>query len=394
MPRAERNGRLVAGESSVLHVALATDALYPYHVGGKEVRLREELARVPSDTLRYRVYSMKWWDEAPDGTTVSYRAICRLHPLYVKGRRSIRQAATFSLSCLKLLFERFDVLEGDQMPFLPLPPLWVVATLKRRPLLVTWYEVWGREYWRNYLGPLGIIGYVVERVATMLPTRIISISPGTTAKLKAMGVAEHKIVTIACGVDRQRLEGVVAREGAHELICVGRLLSHKRVDVAIEALAALVRGGYDVRLSVVGEGPERAALEALARSLDVAHRVTFHDFFDDGDEAWGYIKGSRVMVFPSEREDSGLVAAEAMALGTPVVTSDAPDNLAQHLVTASVTGDLFKAGDATALAEALKPWLDGPSRSVSEDFLALHPDVDWAVAARTHEELVRSLARQ
>ena len=58
-----------------------------------------------------------------------YHAVSRLVPLYVGERRSILQAVLFSLGCLRLLGHQFDAIEADQMPYLPLFPLRLVASI-------------------------------------------------------------------------------------------------------------------------------------------------------------------------------------------------------------------------------------------------------------------------
>src|SRR5206468_7385218 len=91
-------------------VALVTDAVFPYHRGGKETRYHE-IARRLADRADVHVYTMKWWDEAPvrDQGGVTFHALTPLVPLYSRDRRSIRQALVFALGCLTLLGRRFDV---------------------------------------------------------------------------------------------------------------------------------------------------------------------------------------------------------------------------------------------------------------------------------------------
>ena len=136
-------------------VAVVTDAIFPYHRGGKEVRYLQLLPRL-EQSFDVRVYTMHWWPER--GTKrrdhgVEYQAICPLFALYHGARRSMLEAIAFAFACLRLLFERFDVVEADHMPYLQLFTLRFVTKLRRRQLVVTWNEVWGPVYWGSYLGP-------------------------------------------------------------------------------------------------------------------------------------------------------------------------------------------------------------------------------------------------
>ena len=87
-----------------------------------------------------------------------------MHSLYVKNRRSIGQAVRFAVACFRLLGSRFDVLEADHIPYFQVLVLRVVTTLRRKRLVVTWHEVWGKSYWRQYPRPRRH-GSMADRVA-------------------------------------------------------------------------------------------------------------------------------------------------------------------------------------------------------------------------------------
>ena len=130
-----------------------------------------------------------------------YFAVSRNVPLYVGERRSIFQAVLFSFGCLRLLGHRFDAIEADQMPYLPLFPLRLVASIKRVPLIVTWHEVWGAAYWREYLGPAGVVGAVLERLAMRTPDLIVAENAETHRRLLEAGLPETRVTVVPNGVD-------------------------------------------------------------------------------------------------------------------------------------------------------------------------------------------------
>ncbi|HEU4587561.1 MAG TPA: glycosyltransferase, partial [Gemmatimonadales bacterium] len=99
--------------------------------------------------------------------------------------------------------------------------------------------------------------------------------------------------------------------GAHYAV-VSRLVAYKRIDLAIRAAAEAGR-----RLVIVGEGPERGNLEALAASLGAATSVEFTGWATDA-QKYAVLGGARALLFPGE-EDFGIVGVEALACGTPVV---------------------------------------------------------------------------
>jgi len=325
-----------------------SDAVHPWHSGGKETRQEELWPRLVARGVDVDVYTMKWWD-GPDTLVrdgVTYRAICPLVPLYRDERRSILQALVFSASVVRVIRRPFDVLEADMVPVLHLFPARVVARLRRRPLLVTWHEFWGRRYWVTYLGAVtGRVAAALEAAAAQLPDAIVAASDGTRERLLEAGRSAGSVAAVPNGVDEDSLERArrVAADEPHrgfhaDLVVVGRLLSHKNVDVALRALRLLHDGGEPYTLCVVGEGPERARLEALTDELGLRDAVTFAGTTEDHTEVLATMARARVLLFPSVREGFGMVALEAMALGTPVVTSDHPDNVARFLVHDGVDG--------------------------------------------------------
>ncbi|MFP5325917.1 MAG: glycosyltransferase, partial [Acidimicrobiia bacterium] len=127
------------------------------------------------------------------------------------------------------------------------------------------------------------------------------------------------------------------------VVAVGRLVPEKGFDVLIRAV-----GSTGDRLVLVGEGAERGALEALASSLGA--NVDFAGVVPPAELADWY-RRARVVAVPSRREGFGLVAAEALAAGRPVVASDVGG--LTDIVSPGVSGLLVPPGDPTELAAAL-----------------------------------------
>jgi len=141
---------------------------------------------------------------------------------------------------------------------------------------------------------------------------------------------------------------------ADTLLSVGRLVDVKGHRVLIEALALLAPNQPDLRLRVVGEGPERGSLEALAAGLGVADRVTFPGALDREALAAEY-RSADLFVLPSLREGFGVVLLESLASGTPVVAtaSGGPQG-----IVGPAEGELAEPGDAESLASAIGRALD------------------------------------
>ncbi|MCD0450131.1 glycosyltransferase family 4 protein [Actinocorallia sp. API 0066] len=335
-------------------IALVTDAVHPYSRGGREVRYHE-LGRLLSEHADIHVYTMRWWDgprtRREDHLTL--HAVCRRMPFYRGTRRSVTQAVVFALGCLRLLFRRFDALSVDHIPQFQLFTLRIVATLRRKPLVATWHEVWGPEYWRDYMGGLsGRFAWFVERLSMRVPDHIIAASEQTAARIHEL-VGDHGQVTVAPnGIDLAAVAVAPPAPETTDFAVVSRLMQHKRLDMLLQAIALLHSRGHRVTCRIIGDGPERRALAAMAAELGVAHAVEFRHDVTEQKDLYSLLKAGRVFPFPSNREGFGIAVLEALACGLPVVTTTAPDNLAVHLVARSRDG-IVCAHETEALAEAL-----------------------------------------
>jgi glycosyltransferase involved in cell wall biosynthesis len=140
-----------------------------------------------------------------------------------------------------------------------------------------------------------------------------------------------------------------------ELIFVGRLVSDKGVDLLLQSLVLLDRKDLAPKLTVVGFGPDEAALRNYCRVHGLQDRVRFLGRRDSSEIA-GLLNGHRVMVVPSRVEPFGIVALEAIACGCVVVGSDAgglPEAIGD-------CGLIFGSGDVHALSLALERALHDP----------------------------------
>jgi len=348
-------------------IAVVTDSILPYHRGGKEVRTREVTRRM-AERPEVHVYTMRWWDtpgtRVQDGVT--FHALCHRIPLYDGERRSTRQAVVFSLACLRLVTRRFSVIDADCIPYLHVFTLRLVATLRRKRLVVTWHEVWGPEYRCQYLGRRGRIAWWIERCAMRLPDEIIAVSEETKRRLQVYVGDSVPLRVAPNGIDLELVRGAPVADDPSTQVVVGRLLENKRVDLLLDAVALLQAQGIMVTCRVIGDGPERESVHAHAVTRGIADLVDFRDDVSDQSSLYSLLKASDVFVFPSEREGFGIAVLEALACGLPIVTTSAPNNLAAQLVLDTAAGIVCDP-TAQALADAVLNVLAHPNQPVAAD---------------------------
>lgn len=144
--------------------------------------------------------------------------------------------------------------------------------------------------------------------------------------------------------------------GPAPLLAVGRLEPQKDFATLLDAYAQLRTLGHAQRLLILGEGKLRPALEAQITRLGLAQHVSMPGFVVN---PYPYMARARLLVMSSAWEGLGNVLVEALALGTPVVSTDCPDGPAEILEDGR-HGRLVPVGDADALAVAIAATLTAP----------------------------------
>ncbi len=142
------------------------------------------------------------------------------------------------------------------------------------------------------------------------------------------------------------------------LITVGSLTQlYKAPDVLIDAVAACVREGLDLKLTLVGDGRHRAELEAQARALGLGQRVCFRGQLPAGAAVRAQLDQADLFVLASRAEGLGQAIIEAMARGLPCIGSTVggiPELLSSE--------DLVPPGDVAALARKIREVVTDPER--------------------------------
>ena len=155
-----------------------------------------------------------------------------------------------------------------------------------------------------------------------------------------------KLHIVHCGVDPDRYGGIPGA-GGKRLLFVGRLAAVKGLPVLLDALTGL----KETQLTVIGDGPDRTALEAQARGLGLADRVDFVGYKSQSEVAEA-LQSHDVFVLPSFAEGVPVVLMEAMAAARPVLTTRIAG--VPELVEDGVSGRLVAPGNAEELAAVLQ----------------------------------------
>ena len=239
-----------------------------------------------------------------DGLTV-HRPHHRVRPGLGQAKTAARMAAAL-LPLLHEIRERFafDLIDAEY--FWPDGP----AAMRLAEALGVPFSIKARGSDIHYWGAQPEIGAQIV-AAGRAAAGLLAVSGALKADMAALGMPAANIRVHHTGIELDRFKPDPAHRPGKALICVGHLIPRKGQEIALAALAGLP----DASLTLVGDGPDRARLETLARTLGVAERVRFLGARPHA-ELPGLLAAADVLILPTASEGLANVWVEALACGT------------------------------------------------------------------------------
>ena len=381
---------IAAAEPRPLHALVVYDCVYPDAHGGIEHRNFEVAMAM---ARRGHRTTLAGWTARPEEPCPGVRTLPLRYrtPLYgPSGRRQLTAAARLTAAVARLDLSPFDLVETANIPYLHLPLLAVRCRLAGKPLVISWYEYWGR-YWQTYVGGLlWPLHAGFERACVGLGTAVNAVSALTGGRLhRVRGGPEVPIVPGGIPFERIR---IAAAEGAMQpgppLLYTGRLQREKRLDLLLRAVSLIPRDQDGPLLTLVGGGPDRDRLEQLTGELGISDRVVFRGRLESSADVWRELGRARIAVQPSSREGFGLFPLEAMAAGLPVVHCASDESAVIELVRHGREG-LWVPATADELATALTELLDDEAElaRMAGNAIDRARQYDWDLVAERLEAL-------
>lgn len=332
-------------------VALVASSYHP-HFGGVEEHTRH-VARV----LRLRGYHVEVWT-VDRGEHLGHRAVDGVQVRYLPTPLPARKPVNLLrfVGSAPLAFARWvraiRRLDPDLLHvhcFGPNGPYAVAAAaVARRPVIISGHgetfmdahDIFGRSALMNQQ-----LKYALQSSAAVTACSRVAAQD----LISRFGATD--VVVVPNGTEQARSSDSVARrhtvQGAKQVVAVGRMVEVKGFDLLLHAFATV---DPPHRLVLVGEGPERSALEALALELGIGDRVDFPGRLE-GSEVLRVMQESNAVVVPSRREAFGIVVLEAWTSGTPLIATSRGGP--RDIVTDEVDGLIVDPEDLCALARAI-----------------------------------------
>lgn len=214
------------------------------------------------------------------------------------------------------------------------------------------------KHGRNF--PLNRRAVAVNRRLSLLSDRVVAVSEDAADVARRVeGVPAAKVCVIQNGIEPgEPLTSSTWQSWVPRGITVARLDPVKDQPTMLRAVRRVVDACPEFQLDIVGDGPERAALETLSRELQIDQHVRFLGYRTDVEDL---LRRPAVFLLSSVSEGISLTLLEAMAAGLPAVATDVGGN--REVVVDGLTGALVSTRDPGALAEEILRFVQDPARA-------------------------------
>jgi glycosyltransferase involved in cell wall biosynthesis len=349
-----------------VRICVMYDCLFPWTVGGAERWYRALAERLAREGHEVTYVTLLQWDagdepQLPGVTVVALGG--KQRPLYdAVGKRKLGPPLVYGAASLWWLARngrRFDAVHTASFPFFSMLALAVVRPFARFEVLCDWHEVWSAEYWQEYLGPVGgRIGWWVQWLCARVPQRSQAFSALHAERLREL-VPGREVVHLT-GEYSGALEPPVPTPApaVPHVVYAGRYIPEKRVLDLIPALVWAREHVPTLRATLLGDGPQHAAVVEAVHAAGLQDVVEMPGFVSS-EEVDRVFASASCVVQPSCREGYGMVVVESAARGVPVVVAKAADNAAVELVEAGMNGAVAAGVSPAQLGGAIVSVLGG-----------------------------------
>lgn len=222
-----------------------------------------------------------------------------------------------------LLSNSYDVLDIDIWPMLPVFSARIAEP--RTPLVISWNVVWPFSFQKT----ISNISTLFARTCAKLSNYNITVSNFAKAMLlRHVQMSPSNINVIPDGVDEAFFKAQLKPKWGH-ITFVGRLVPQKRLDLILEGFKIFKKNVNNAELHIVGTGPLKPQLALASKRID---GLFLHESIRAGNtgELISLLSKSWIFVSASEFETYGMSISEALAMGLPVIVTNAPYNAAVH----------------------------------------------------------------
>lgn len=261
--------------------------------------------------------------------------------------------------------EKIDIIHSNN--FAPALAGSILSFLTSKPHITAIWDIFtlcGKDFWKKWVQQRGVtkiqtfLGPRFEKLILKIPSKAIhTISEATNDDLKKFG-AKKPIFVISPAIEK--IECGNTQVNFSQFVYVGRLVFYKNVEVLIRAVKLIKKTVPNIKLIIIGGGPQRKLLEDLTKELNVESSVDFRGYVNS-EEKTKLVTQSNALVFPSLCEGFGLVILEAFSHKKPVLVANLRPM--SDIVTDSVTGYILDPHNEEVWSEHMLKLIKEPEKA-------------------------------
>jgi glycosyltransferase involved in cell wall biosynthesis len=283
-----------------------------------------------------------------------------------------------------LIKEKFDVVVNDLGHAVP----WLSPTILNKHNVVFFHHLHARSLPGQVRAVIAKLITAIERCYLIIYHGKYFVTESATSRndLLKLGIKEDKIIMIPPGVDRKMFHSA-AKSKYPSIVYFGGMRRYKRPEEILYLLKSILCKIGDIKLFIIGTGPEEQSLKRLAKELDVQNYVEFKGRISS-DELSDIVALSWLNVHTSVTEGWGFSILEASSAGTPTVAYDVPG--VRDAVEGGLNGIKVEDGNREALVDAAFSILMDPERWWSSS-VKVAQKYSWDKTAELWDRLIRTV---
>lgn len=328
-------------EAQAIRILRIASDLYPSTVGGAALHAHNMSVMQAKLENEVTVYTSRH-DGMPFTETINGYRVERFRPLMKLYGNLVMPSLLLRLAAEN---KNYDIIHAHSHLYLSTNICSLIRKFSSTPLVITSHGLTSQTApgWLNhiYLATLG-------KWTLNAADRIICYTEEEKEEMERLGVDGRKIRVIHNGIDTSLFKPAERRGDGNRLLWIGRFVPGKGVHYLIEAFAEAIMVKHDLRLEMVGKGPQLGAIRERVHELGLDAMVKIIEFLPN-EELPAVYQSADVFILSSLAEGVPRTMLEAMSCGLPVICTDLPQ--LRHIVEGC--GLIVPARDSKALAKAI-----------------------------------------
>ncbi|MFH1358801.1 MAG: glycosyltransferase family 4 protein [archaeon] len=379
-----------------MKIAITTDAIWPFTLGGSEIRNHEVAKRLVKKGHEVHIYGAKLWKGPNDIKidNVTIHGVAEAKSLYdSSGTRKPVDPLKISIKILpKLIKNNYDIIDNAAFSFFNCYSTKFISLIKKTPLVLTWHQYFG-DYLIDTLGKrTGKIAMILEKTSTKLTKNNLAVSNHVKNELIKRNIKQKNIQVIYNGADIKEIKKTKPLKEKFDLIFVGRLCYQKNLSLLIDSINLTKKQFPKIKICIIGDGDEKNKLLTKIKKLNLKDNFKFTGNLTNKNLVYAYLKSSKIFVLPSRLEGFPLTIIEANAAGLPIITTKTKYNNTTEYIKNNINGLVVKPNPKD-FSQAIKTLLKNKKlrSNLSKKGLEKSKDFDWNKITEQQEKYYKKI---